>query len=200
MGTRINTNSPCSCLFFNNEQIEVMTNFYTLTDADFDSFFTLMEEAFPATERRSREEAYRVFTTHPCYNAIGYKDEQGVLALLAYWHFEDCFFIDHLAVDKRLQGKGMGTELMQYFLKNIYSSSVVVLEVEPPVDEITKKRVVFYERLGFKLNDFPYLQPSMQEGQPQIEMQIMSYPVSLTHEEFNAIRRNIFGHCYKVVE
>lgn len=171
-------------------------NFHPLSLSDFDSFFTLMEEAFPPSERRSKEETFFLFTNNPCYHVIGKKDTQGISAFLAYWQFDECYFIDHLAVDKRLRGKGIGSELMDTFLQEI--SSIVVLEVEPPIDETGKKRVKFYEKLGFHLNDFPYIQPSMQKGQPEVPLFIMSYPHPLSEEQFNTLRKRIFRNCYKV--
>lgn len=170
--------------------------YYNLTEEDFTSFFSLMENSFPAAERRSKEDALRLFTCVKCYNVIGYKDEKGVAAFLAYWHFEECYFVDHLAVDPRLRGNGIGSDLMKYFLEQI--NGTVVLEVEPPEDDITRKRIRFYERLGFHLNHFPYLQPSMQEGQPPVPLLIMSYPDPVSENGFKNMRDRIFHNCYKV--
>ncbi len=162
---------------------------------DFSTFFTLMESSFPATERRSKEDAFAIFANHPLYHVIGYKENKTVRAFLAYWQFDECTFIDHLAVDLHLRGQGIGSELMRRFLKT--EKGIVVLEVEPVEDETARKRVNFYEHLGLFLNDFPYTQPSMQVGQPEIPLKIMSYPKPVTEKEFKFMRRQIFKNCYK---
>lgn len=173
-----------------------MTAYEQLAIEDFDSMFELMTQAFPPSERRSREDAFHLMAHNPCYRVIGSKDESGVSAFLAYWQFDECVFIDHLAVHERLRGKGIGSLLLQSFLKDV--KSIVVLEVEPPEDETARKRIRFYERLGFHLNDFPYIQPSMQAGQPEIPLFIMSYPEPVSQSDFEAMRKRIFKNCYKV--
>ncbi|MDL2309213.1 GNAT family N-acetyltransferase [Bacteroidales bacterium OttesenSCG-928-B11] len=172
-----------------------MNNYQKLETTDFDSFYDLMERSFPATERRSKDDAFLIFTSVPCYQKIGLKKDGKVIALLAYWLFDECCFIDHLAVEESLRGQGIGKDLMTYFLQEV--KATIVLEVEPPNDDITRKRIIFYENFGFHLNTFPYTQPSMQPGQPEIPMMIMSYPESLTQNQFETIRKRIFHNCYK---
>lgn len=174
-----------------------MNNYQKLQTADFESFFSLMVKAFPPTERRTKEEAFSIFTSLPCYHVIGLKKEEKVIAFVAYWLFEEACFVDHLAVDESLRGQGIGSDLMRHLIDNI--ASTIVLEVEPPEDEITKKRISFYEKIGFHLNDFPYVQPSMQPGQPEIPLMIMSYPNNLTLAQFEVSRKRIFRECYKVL-
>lgn len=168
--------------------------FKNLEESDFSSFFSLMERSFPASERRDSEKAMTIFNTFPFYHVIGHKNENEVVAFLAYWNFNDYYFIDHLAVSHEYRGKKLGSCLVEYFLKDI--SGTVVLEVEPPEDEITKKRILFYERLGFHLNHFPYTQPPMQMGQPSVELKIMSYPNPLDLEEFKNVCKVIIRNCY----
>ncbi|MDR2979981.1 MAG: GNAT family N-acetyltransferase [Bacteroidales bacterium] len=173
-----------------------MRNYQKLVAEDFDSFFELMEKVFPPVERRSKEDASQIFTTVPCYHAMGLKKDGKVTAFIAYWLFEDICFVDHLAVDDSLRGQGIGSEIMRYLVEN--TASTVVLEVEPPEDEISRKRIRFYEKIGFHLNTFSYIQPSMQPGQPEIPLMIMSYPHGLDLPKFNAARKRIFDNCYNV--
>lgn len=39
------------------------------------------------------------------------------------------------------------------------SGKPVLLEVEPPLGEMEQRRIGFYERLGFHLNPYAYVQP-----------------------------------------
>lgn len=163
---------------------------------DFESFFALMEKDFPPTERRSKDDALRVLSSVSCYSVFGVKEKERVLAFSAYWLFEECCFVDHLVVEDDLRGQGVGSDMIMKLIKEI--DIPIVLEVEPPEDEIAKKRIRFYEKLGFKLNDHTYIQPSMQEGQPEIQMMMMSYPETLNFEEFKNIQKRIFSNAYNV--
>jgi hypothetical protein len=75
----------------------------------------------------------------------------------------------------------------------MYSSAV--LEVEPPEDEIKKRRIAFYERCGFHLSKEEYYQPPYQEGGEPVRLMLMSYPEPITrHDEVSAaLYRDVYG-------
>ena len=56
----------------------------------------------------------------------------------------------------RRRNGGIGAEAMKQFLA--FCGTPVVLEVEMPADEMSKRRIGFYERLGFKLDNHVYHQ------------------------------------------
>ena len=56
----------------------------------------------------------------------------------------------------------------------------IVLEVEPPYDEMKRRRIAFYERQGFCQNDYPYVQPPYREGETGVELILMSLPSPLS--------------------
>ena len=74
------------------------------------------------------------------------------------------------------------------------------LEVEPPTEEMAKRRIEFYKRIGFVLNEYPYMQPSLGEGKNPIPLMIMSYKEPLTKESFENIRKVLYREVYKVEE
>jgi hypothetical protein len=71
-----------------------------------------------------------------------------------------------------------------------------VLEVEPPVDEWTRRRIGFYERLGFHLNHFDYVQPPLREGRADLRLQIMSYPGALAEQDFAPCKEILYTEVY----
>lgn len=172
-------------------------SFNKLEVNDFTSFFRLMEISFPASERRDFKRAKALFESHNSYHVIAKKEGDDVIAFLAYWIFGSHYFIDHLAVDEHHRGEKLGSRIVDYFLKDV--NKTVVLEVEPLTDEITQKRVLFYKRLGFHLNPFPYTQPPMQRGEPPVDMIIMSYPDPLDEDKFRLITEKIIQECYPPV-
>ena len=58
------------------------------------------------------------------------------------------------------------------------------------------KRLHFYEKLGFKLNDYEYYQLPLREGSNPIEMIIMSYPQKLDETQFEVIKNDIYKNVY----
>lgn len=51
----------------------------------------------------------------------------------------------------------------------------VVLEVEMPTEEMSKRRIGFYERLGFVLDHHVYFQPPYRKGEAFLEMRLMTH-------------------------
>lgn len=166
-----------------------------ITVDDFDSLYKIMEDSFPSIERRTYDEQKSLFN-NDIYNVIGYIDECGsVLAFLAFWKFNNFNFIEHFAVNNSLRGKGVGTTLLKKYLDN--NNNLTVLEVELPEDNISTRRIKYYERIGMKLNEYDYLQPPLQEGKPLLPLKIMSYEKYIEHREFIELRNVLYRSVYK---
>ena len=73
-----------------------------------------------------------------------------------------------------------------------------MLEVEPPNGVLEQRRIGFYERLGFHLTPFDYVQPPLREGQADLPLRIMVYPKPLQDEEFNLFKEILYTEVYKV--
>jgi hypothetical protein len=54
------------------------------------------------------------------------------------------------------------------------TSKPIVLEVEPPVDEDSIRRVRFYSSLGFSILPQVYMQPSYDGVKPSVELKLMT--------------------------
>lgn len=172
--------------------------FDNITVDDFDSFYEVMKGSFPSIEIRDYQGQKNLFD-NTMYNVIGYKDkEQKVCAFLAFWRFEDFNFIEHFAVDDNLRGNGIGTSLFRNYLNsNSNNEKLTLLEVELPEDDISLRRIKYYERMGMKLNDYDYLQPPLQDGKPFFPLKIMSYGKKIEQDEFKVIKDNIYREVYR---
>ena len=131
---------------------------HRITSADdplLEQLLPLYESAFPEEERRTRKQLSKMLSlTRPMYfNAIlatpdDIKDFEALAedtrallvdtrilcGLFSYWDFGSFYYLEHLP---QLQ----------------------LLEVEPPTDEITRRRIAYYERYGFRILNRDYLQP-----------------------------------------
>ena len=81
--------------------------------------------------------------------------------------------------------------------KEIAGNKPIILEVEVPLDEMSKRRIGFYERLGFILrNDIFYFQPPYEEGMNGLELKLMhtgNLEKSLLEKYSEEIKKVVYG-------
>jgi len=168
--------------------------FVKITDPNSEDFkvaWEIYEYSFPSDERRTLE-TQKELMKNPGYNFFIVKKNDNIVALITDWDFGDFLFVEHLAVRKDLRGQGIGTELLTEHLK----SRKVILEVERPSDDTTIKRIRFYEKLGFKLNNHNYIQPPYGEGKSPVPMFLMTYPDFIDEPTFIEARRKVHTIVY----
>ncbi|MFC3746967.1 GNAT family N-acetyltransferase [Paenibacillus sp. GCM10012306] len=162
----------------------------------FDQVFEIMKQSFPETEYREYLEQKKLLSD-PRYRLITEENEQNeVIGFLAGWEFETFRYVENVAVSPNIRGGGIGKRLMERFMKQ--SDMPIILEVELPDDELKRRRIGFYKRLGFCLLDYPYVQPPLRVKQPSLPLQIMSYPVGLTLTQFEMVRKLLYKDVYGV--
>jgi hypothetical protein len=155
---------------------------------EFDEVYDLMVTSFPSSERRSYEDQKALLEKHNYEIETNRNDNGELLSFMAIWQLNTSHFIEHLAVSPLSRVEGLGGK----------SEKPVLLEVEHPETEIAKKRIQFYERLGFHLNTHDYVQPPIQAGEEPLPLHIMSYPNPISAEEFKIFKDDIFSELYAV--
>ena len=88
----------------------------------------------------------------------------------------------------------MGSGLLKSVLNGL--DKPFFLEVEPPCDEITKRRIGMYERMGLFLSEFYYEQQPLREGHMPQQLMIMSYRGPVGEAEFIPYKQEIYRHVY----
>ena len=73
----------------------------------------------------------------------------------------------------------------------------MVLEVELPEDELTCRRIGFYQRHGLVFNSYRYLQPPMRKGQDMLPLRLMTRPAALDEPTYQRYRSKIHSIVYK---
>lgn len=164
-----------------------------LDKSSFEQLYALMEEAFPYGERRDEEEQKKLFDC-PYYHVYGMVNDAKVIAFLAAWELPSVRFVEHLATDASQRGTGIGKALLQEYMKQ--SEVPIVLEVEHPNTEIAKRRIHFYERLGFHLYpQLPYKQPSFHQQSP-IPLHLMTYPDRYDITTMRIVHKELYKIVY----
>lgn len=150
-----------------------------LEEEDYPAFLKLYNESFPENERRLYKSAGHVANfikeKGGKFHAFAADDGAGLfLGFLSYWIFDGFIYIEHFAVDPCHRGRNIGRGMLEHLFKTVGEN--VLLEVEKPEDEMSRRRIRFYERCGFRLReDINYVQPPYSAEQSGMEMMLMTH-------------------------
>lgn len=114
--------------------------------------------------------------------------------LINSWHFDDFNYLEHLATMPALRGSGIGATTL-YSLLNGFDKPWV-LEVERPSADspMAARRIAFYERNGFSLLDYDYIQPPYAPGLPEVPLYLMSSDPDIDPAAVAAVlHREVYG-------
>ena len=148
----------------------------------FNRAFALYQSAFPIEERRDDLEQQRVLKKY-AYHFDLILNDSVFIGIMLYWETDDFVYLEHFATCPDLRGRGydkIALDLLK--LKN----KTIILEIEPPVDEMTQRRYAFYKRNGFVMNPYYHIQAKYHLGDKDFELKILSYPNILTKEEYRS--------------
>lgn len=167
-----------------------------LYEQDFDALYRIMQQSFPADEMRPYNAQKALFKKDEFF-AYGVKETDGTLAaFITFWKMDGFTFGENFAVDKSRRGSGLGSDIIRETVE--MSGERFILEVEPPETEIARRRIAFYERAGFTLNDYDYMQPALAKGQNSIKLMIMSTGGRLTQQNFTDVKTQLYKKVYGV--
>ena len=178
---------------FWRKSMSTQHNWILAEKIDFPRIYEIMHAAFPPSEMRSYD-GQRQLMNHRYYKLYIQKWQERIIAFLAVWEFDDINFIEHFAVDSAYRGDGLGEKMLKEYLS--HAAKAVFLEVEPPSTEIAYRRIKFYERMGFHLNQFDYVQPALQVGQKPLLMKNMTYPNPVEEVLFHYYKKMVFETVY----
>ncbi|MCC9166278.1 GNAT family N-acetyltransferase [Pontibacter harenae] len=153
--------------------------FILIRDVDFEGMPAvqqLYEEAFPIEERRQFHKLLQLIGKPNMFlHAIAAHDN--IVSVCVHWQLKELLYLEHLAISPQHQGKGYGSQTIQWLQKQ--TKERIVLEVERPTDAITRKRIKFYHKLGFTLHqEYPYLQPPYEKTVAPVPMYLMARPAA----------------------
>lgn len=165
---------------------------------DFPKVYKIMDASFPVDEHRpykGQEELLK----DPKYSIYVIPDEENddIKAFITVWRFDDFGYIEHFAVNPIYRNGGIGSMVLQEAVKML--GYPVCLEVELPEDEISKRRIGFYERNGFVLNDYPYIQPALAKGQNPIPLRVMTSGSKVSEDRYEKMKTLLYRYVYKVI-
>lgn len=116
------------------------------------------------------------------------------VGFVGLWKLNGFTFVEHFAIYEQYRSHGFGgnaiDELQRQFGR-------LVLEVEQPLEENQVRRINFYRRHGFVLNEFPYIQPSYRKDGSSLPLLLMSCPDAI--KDSAAVIIELYQKVYKVI-
>ena len=161
---------------------------------EFPAVFALMQQSFPLAEYRSFADTQALLSRGD-YELLVHADADGIIGLIAHWKLDDFLFVEHFAVSEQRRDNGIGGALMKAYVDAALLP--VILEVEADDSPIAKRRITFYQRLGFTLSSFGYEQPCLQGGESHIPLLLM-HSAAVSGELLQQAQEQIFRIVYQI--
>lgn len=165
---------------------------------DFDKVYSIMKQSFPQDEYRPyegqkallNEESYQIYV-------LTEEETDEIKGFITVWEYEKLAFVEHLAVSSKYRNGGLGSVILKETAN--FLGKMMCLEVELPDTEIASRRIGFYKRNGYYLNEYPYIQPALAEGQDPVPLLLMTTYKELSEKEFEQVRDFLYEKVYKVI-
>ncbi len=169
---------------FKIQQIKSKENRY------FAEFWKIYSASFPLNERRVSNQQTAVFKKQE-YQVDIYLSDNHVIGFIAFWTTTDFIYIEHLAIAPEFRSKGFGSAILKPFIER--EPVPVILEIEPIINDLTRRRLKFYESLGFVQYDHPHYQPPYHTSDQPLHLVILTYPNQINenlYRQFTKFQKN----------
>lgn len=156
----------------------------------------LYEISFPEHEQRLERSQREIMNSDEYKYTLIYDGENFIGEILC-WETSDFIYVEHFCILPEKRGLKYGAKALEMLCR---TPKKVILEIDPPTDDISKRRKAFYEQCGFKANGFEHIHPPYRPQNTGHKLIIMSYPAELSTGEFsefseylnNTVMKNVF--------
>ena len=140
--------------------------------------------SFPACERRDEAEQ-RAVMAHPDYRLCAIMDGGVPVGVVGYFDTPEFIYFENFCISPDKRNGGYGSQALQLLTA---SGKPFILEIEPPEDELTRRRLAFYQRNGMVVNSYPHIQPHYRADDPDLPLTVLSYGCQITQAQYDAFR------------
>ena len=158
-------------------------HFERLKSAESPAFDTSMEcyrTSFPYHEQRE-EESQKSIMNHEEYHFDMLMDEDRFVGLMLNWETDGWIYIEHFCIVPEQRNRQYGSRVLQMLAER---GKNLVLEIDPPCDEISVRRSGFYGRAGFQTNCYPHIHPPYHRDCKGHPLVVLSSPREMTQREY----------------
>lgn len=138
--------------------------------------------SFPYHEQRRPSSQERILKNSE-YNFLLIMDEGRFSGLMLCWETAGFIYVEHFCILPELRGRGIGAAALELLGRR---GKTLILEIDPPVDDISRRRQGFYERAGFVSNCYEHVHPTYHQDCSGHSLVLMSSPRPLSPPEYRA--------------
>ncbi len=168
------------------------------SDGTYEFVERLFLSAFPEDERRDITAQRYNTDNNPLFHCMLAEDNGQPVGFFTYWDFRRFCYGEHFATDTTYRNHGYGSQILSAILERI--AKPLVIEVEMPDNELSMRRIGFYQRNGMHLwEDYNYMQPAYRPNGNTLPMLLMSSGGLDSENDFaevvSIIHREVYGIC-----
>ena len=138
----------------------------------------LYHDSFPLHEQREALSQAQILNQN-AYHFDAICDNGEFIGEILYWDIGGFFYIEHFCIEPAMRNRRYGQKIL-----SALQTTPLILEIDPPVDEISIRRKRFYERSGFVENPYPHVQLPFHRGDVEHALVVMSAPRMLSEKEY----------------
>lgn len=140
----------------------------------------LYRSSFPAHELRE-EASQTAILRDSAYHFTLILDEGTFVGEVLFWEVAGFYYIEHFCILPEMRNHRYGQRALE-----LLRPVPLILEIDPPVDDLSIRRKGFYERCGFVENPYRHIHPPYHRGNHGHDLVVMSCPRKLTPAEYSA--------------
>lgn len=170
-----------------------ITRITSTDDKLFSAVWDIYLTSFPLCEQRTLDHQQTALRSE-LYHLDCYTEDDKIIGFLGYWDFPDYLYIEHFAINSDFRNGGYGSRILRSLLES--TDKPVIIEIDPQIDEISIRRLHFYERLGFKMTPFVHpLHKYQPHDHEDMNLTILTYPEAIPEELYKQYN----NHMHTVV-
>lgn len=154
--------------------------------------------AFPPSERRPESQ---LFDERPRgLRLLTLYDGKALIGMLTTWRLSKVLFVEHFLTLEGYRNKGYGRQALERLRAE--AGCPLVLECELPTDDLSTRRLGFYQRLGFVHQERPYYQPPYLAGAEPVPMYLMAtecFDSETIEALVSELYAQVYRHCETIV-
>lgn len=172
-------------------------NFQRITseqDKMYREAMNLYQISFPEHEQREEPSQKRILHNENYHFTLIF-DEKIFVGLILYWENVRFLYVEHFCIRPQLRGRSYGRKTLDLLNRAAEKNDKkVILEIDPPIDEVSIRRKGFYEKAHYQANGFSHIHPPYHRNHQGHSLVVMSYPAALSqadYQEFDRYLREI---------
>lgn len=162
----------------------------------YDTALKLYQISFPYHEQREQRSQDEILKDDAYHFSLIY-DEDVFVGVVLYWEHEQFIYIEHFCILPEMRNRQYGQKTLELLEEQ---GKTLILEIDVPKDDISKRRQGFYERCGFAANPFPHIHPPYHEANEGHHLVVMTYPAQISQDTFDTfahyLKNRVMNHVF----